>query len=169
MNIQDEELWITDFIQVQLDEEIVKRIKNFTLLWNLYETFGCGRNANLTSISNNINDIENTDPIVFLSLQRFREYFKHRYFNADDTPTPRFARLEFTPNIEAVVTNALIHGALSTDTLKAMMYIVYRYRNNLFHGNKVVAHLNGQLDNFTHANELLTIVLDMMKVRNMII
>lgn len=170
MNIQDEEQWITDLIQVQLNDEIVKRIKNFTLLWNLYETFGCSRNANLTAISNNIDAIENRDPIDLLPLQVFKDYFSQRYFNPDNSPAVRFTRLEFSSqNIETMVANELTQGGLSLNTLKAMLYIVYRFRNNLFHGNKIVVHLNGQIENFTHANELLTMVLDMMKFRNMII
>ena len=37
----------------------------------------------------------------------------------------------------------------------AVLIIVYRFRNNLFHGVKWSYELQGQLENFTHANTAL--------------
>ena len=37
----------------------------------------------------------------------------------------------------------------------AVLIIVYRFRNNLFHGVKWSYELQGQLENFTHANAAL--------------
>ncbi len=41
-----------------------------------------------------------------------------------------------------------------------MLIIVFRYRNNLFHGVKWEYELAGQLSNFTTANSVLMKVLD---------
>ena len=44
--------------------------------------------------------------------------------------------------------------------MAAILIIVFRYRNNLFHGAKWRYNLKDQLGNFTVANNVLTKVLD---------
>ena len=41
-----------------------------------------------------------------------------------------------------------------------MLIIVWRFRNNLFHGEKWAYQLQGQLSNFTHANAVLMRLLE---------
>ncbi len=43
----------------------------------------------------------------------------------------------------------------ATSQVAALLIIVYRLRNNLFHGQKWTYKLAGQLQNFTHANAVL--------------
>ena len=55
------------------------------------------------------------------------------------------------------------------EILKALLYILYRFRNNLFHGEKEVVRLNGQIENFKVANDLLAKVLEIMKRNYLVI
>tara|TARA_B100000614_G_scaffold111617_1_gene100153 strand:- start:1007 stop:1162 length:156 start_codon:yes stop_codon:yes gene_type:complete len=44
--------------------------------------------------------------------------------------------------------------------LLTVLIIVWRFRNNLFHGEKWAYQLQGQLSNFTHANAVLMRLLE---------
>jgi hypothetical protein len=46
------------------------------------------------------------------------------------------------------------------DSMLCTLMIVWRLRNNLFHGSKWAYQIRGQLDNFTHANAVLMKVLE---------
>jgi len=46
------------------------------------------------------------------------------------------------------------------DIVGALLIIVFRLRNNLFHGAKWAYGIAGQLDNFSNANEVLMAALD---------
>ena len=43
--------------------------------------------------------------------------------------------------------------------LAVLLIIVYRYRNNFFHGIKWAYNFRDQLDNFTNANRLLSMLI----------
>ena len=51
----------------------------------------------------------------------------------------------------------------SCDIIKAIIMIIYRYRNNLFHGEKAIASLPIQKDNFIYANKFLIACLEAAK------
>jgi hypothetical protein len=44
--------------------------------------------------------------------------------------------------------------------MKALLVIVYRLRNNLFHGEKWEGGISGQKDNFDNANRVLIAALE---------
>lgn len=170
MKIEKEEQKIADLIKTNLDNEITHRIKNFTLLWNIYETFACNKNANYSTILNNVDKIESATIVDYTIVEEAKTYFFNRYFNEDKTPNDRFPELVKSDlNIKNFILRELPKEVIDKNTLLAMLLIIYRYRNNLFHGNKNVVTLNGQIDNFAHANELLIIVLEMMKDRGLLI
>jgi len=54
--------------------------------------------------------------------------------------------------VEAVLSGRENEPARS---ITVLLIIVYRLRNNLFHGHKWAYDLRGQLQNFTHANATL--------------
>ena len=43
-----------------------------------------------------------------------------------------------------------------------ILIVIYRFRNNLFHGVKWEYELRGQLDNFNHANQVLMAAYDQL-------
>jgi hypothetical protein len=83
-------------------------------------------------------------------------YFRNRYFR-DGAFTYHFDNL----NIRGGDQPDLVQKVLSIGAAKrfeiaaATLIIVYRFRNNLFHGEKWAYQLKGQLEIFTHANAVL--------------
>ena len=59
------------------------------------------------------------------------------------------------------VKRILLHGSDdSSETIKAIILIIYRYRNNLFHGEKEIDLLPNQAEGFIRANKFLIACLD---------
>jgi uncharacterized membrane protein YecN with MAPEG domain len=51
----------------------------------------------------------------------------------------------------------------SEKVLLAILIIVFRYRNNLFHGEKSIYKLQNQIDNFRNANQFLMLFMEKWK------
>lgn len=172
----DELEWIKNFFDngVDLNNEGIDRVRNFSLLWNLFETFACKRRADINSISNAVDKTNQREPITTDLIAEHLTYFKERYFKEDGTPKEIFEGLKFRPRqteqeAKQKVTETLTDKIYdSAENLKSLLFILYRLRNNLFHGEKEVVRLNGQMDNFTVANDLLAKVLTIMKRQKLI-
>jgi hypothetical protein len=75
-----------------------------------------------------------------------------------------FQELRFRPRSAGQeLVKAVLRGEISkmSDIITAVFMVVYRIRNNLFHGAKLAAGLRGQLENFRHANAVLMKALEM--------
>jgi hypothetical protein len=97
-------------------------------------------------------------------LKEFNEhitYFKDRYIDENRT-NERFNHLRINnQQYSNLVTNVLLEqDTRESSIIMALFVIVYRYRNNLFHGNKNILNLDTQEVNFYHANLILTKVLN---------
>jgi hypothetical protein len=168
----DEVEWIMGFINNpgDLTANEINRVKNFVFLWNLYETFACNRSADIPAISLAVDNLlAQGNRFDIEALTDVLNYFKDRYVNIGHL-TPRFYHLGFTnPNHSGIVEHVLLgQNNSESDVLKALLYIVYRYRNNLFHGNKQIGTLTTQTENFIAANFVIKIVLEAMRTNNMI-
>lgn len=88
-------------------------------------------------------------------------YFRHRYFRNGDF-TPHFAKLNLRKSDMPDLVAAVISGANQDvrDGVLTLLLIVWRLRNNLFHGEKWAYWLEGQRDNFDHANAVLIRILE---------
>lgn len=64
-----------------------------------------------------------------------------------------------TPSLPAAETT-FDNFAKASECAAAALIIVYRFRNNLFHGTKWGYGIRGQFDNFRHANDVLMAALD---------
>lgn len=83
-------------------------------------------------------------------------YFKDRYF-PDGAPNTQFDSLHFRPNDRRADVAAVLSGQVEDPIAQAAatLLIIYRLRNNLFHGVKWAAGLHDQQGNFEHANQVL--------------
>jgi hypothetical protein len=83
-------------------------------------------------------------------------YFVNRYVEAGAT-NYLFTQLHMRNNDNPALVKAVLLGEniKPSDQLIACLVIVYRFRNNFFHGLKWAYGLRNQLDNFTHASTLL--------------
>lgn len=88
-------------------------------------------------------------------------YFRERYFRDGE-----FTSLFYGLRIRKGDMPALIPAGISGDAeaprerVLTVLLLIWRLRNNLFHGEKWAYGLQGQLANFTHANVVLMRVLE---------
>jgi hypothetical protein len=173
----DELDWIMRFFDngVELKSEGIDRVRNFSLIWNLFETFACNKYADINSITAAVETINSRQQIQYELVSEHLQYFADRYFNVDGSQKDIFNGLNFrSSRTDQVAKQAVIKVLTKVESnpkeiLKALLYILFRFRNNLFHGEKEVVKLNGQIDNFIVANDLLTKVLEIMKKNHLAI
>ena len=145
--------WINEKIitdkENKLIPEDVKNIMSFSLLWNLFESLCCNKNASISKISKlidkKINLFNENDYIDIFN------YFMERY--QDNT---KFNKLNLLNGSEKLVKKVLKREYTDKNNkLKFIMYIIYRYRNNLFHGEKDMRYIKFQKENFEITNKFL--------------
>ncbi len=95
---------------------------------------------------------------------RFEEslaYFRARYIeNGQPTEQYQALRLRNTDRPELVFAVLKGENNDAADLVAALLIVVFRLRNNLFYGNKWAYGIQGQRDNFVHANIVLMKVLE---------
>jgi hypothetical protein len=139
-----------------LSDQEHKAILHFALLWSLFEANVLASNANVPSILKKCAEWEETNRLSTPGFEDCLNYFRGRYFK-DGTTTNSYEGLRFRPNDQ----ESLVRSVLSCqnrnprDELAALFIIIYRLRNNLFHGEKWSYQLAGQFLNFSHANDAL--------------
>ena len=141
-------------------------ITGFSLLWGLFEARMLGREAqargesvNARKIVEKCNTLSVQEDCFFDSLAHFRE----RY-TKDGVVNCRFEYLHLPDGrYQELVKNVLLgHESTAADKLAACLIIVYRYRNNYFHGIKWATEFRDQQKNFEESNKLLAFVLDQL-------
>lgn len=141
---------------MELPEPDRQAILHFALLWSLFESTALNTRANAAVI---IAMVHRWEAQGYLRIEPFEaslRYFQQRYFS-DGEPTHHFAGLHLrnndSPDLVRSVLSAENQNAV--DSLSALLIVVYRLRNNLFHGVKWAYGIQGQLRNFTEANTVL--------------
>ncbi len=138
-----------------------RAIYHFSFLWSLFEAQLQGGFAKANTIRDMVDNWVNVGVLNTGPFTGELAYFRHRYF-ADGKLTGHFPHLNLRPGDSPQIVQAVIEGVSDTprDQMLALLMIVWRLRNNLFHGAKWAYKLRDQLDNFTHANRVLMHVLD---------
>lgn len=138
-----------------LSTEEHEALQRFTLLWTLFEAQVLGSNASVRKISEKV---ERIVPEIISGgwFTVHLDYFSSRYIDGGNTNC-RFASLHLRNNdspdlVRAVLTGENVNPA---SQLIGCLIIVYRFRNNFFHGIKWAYSLQDQLENFTHSASLL--------------
>lgn len=132
----------------------------FTLLWTLFEAQVLENNASVIKISK---VLEKAGPQAIEAdwFQDQLNYFQGRYIE-DGNTNFRFDQLHLRnrDNPEQVK-SVLLGDIIDIKTqLIVCLTIVYRFRNNFFHGTKWAYGLQDQFDNFTHSANLLKMCLE---------
>jgi hypothetical protein len=145
--------WLNTKFGTNYTEEDLAEIKNFTLLWSIYENLFFNNNFSIRQLENEI--IRRN--IRFRDYEEIFEYFRNRYIENGNIG-PRFQFLNLRHNDREDFVRLVLLGQIQDDNSKilAIGIIVFRFRNNLFHGLKDVSLLNGQISNFSFANMYLT-------------
>lgn len=168
--------WINQFFDNGIDlqqNEGLDRIRNFALFWNMFENFACANFANVTKIENFVEKLNGRTAITLELVNPYLEYFIDRYTIPNNQIN--IDGLQFRTNQSDIRAKGKIEAVLSRqvetpkEILEALLLILLRFRNNLFHGNKQIVNLEGQITNFTIANKLLAEVLTLMRQNHLII
>lgn len=136
-------------------------IQSFVLLWTLFEARVMNNSARADHIRAKVDEWDAAGILGAESYDADLAYFRRRYF-AHNALTPRFHHLELRPQDHPALVEAVIRGQNNgpRDRVLAVLMVVWRYRNNLFHGAKWSYQLRGQRGNFTHACHVLMRVLE---------
>ncbi|MEO4005821.1 hypothetical protein [Flavobacterium sp. CAU 1735] len=151
--------WINRRFGTNLNDQDLASVKDFVLIWNIFESSVCLSNFRIQTVENEI-QIHHFD---ILEFQPFLEYFRNRYVTNANL-NGRFQHLNFRQNDrQGLVEQVLLGNNTNTwDIILALVIIVYRFRNNLFHGVKDIQVIDEQQTNFENANALLTLLLERM-------
>jgi hypothetical protein len=145
----------------ELPEDDRRAIFDFAFLWSLFEAEIMEANARVDRITEKVDAWAAADPQEADQYDAELAYFRDRYF-ANGELTYHFPYLDLRKSDHPDLVEAVIQGANDDprDRMLALLMIVWRLRNNLFHGAKWAYQIKGQRENFTHANAVLMRVLE---------
>lgn len=148
--------WINNRFGTNFSESDLSSIKNFSLIWNVFENIVCNNNCSVPRLIERL-DLINFEPVEF---EKSLNYFNSRYIDNGVT-NERFEQLNFRNNDRReLVENVLLGNNVEISNIViALTIIVYRYRNNLFHGLKQMKFIDQQQENFENANLILMAIL----------
>lgn len=138
-----------------------RAIFDFAFLWSLFEAEIMGANARVDHITEKVDNWAANDILEAGLYDSELAYFRDRYF-ADGKLTYHYSFLDLRKSDHPELVEAVIRRANDDprDRMLALLMIVWRLRNNLFHGAKWAYEIKGQRQNFTHANAVLMRLLD---------
>lgn len=142
-------------------------ITQFSLLWMMFESGVLETQASATAIIEASKQWATNGQLTADMFRQELVYFRERYVEKGSF-THRFDHLHLRKNDAP----GLVKKVLKTDEVPpdeiaaAVLIIVYRFRNNLFHGVKWLYALKEQLDNFIHANSILMKAIELHQVDN---
>lgn len=146
----------------ELSEAEREAVMHFTLLWSLFEGRVLQRSGNAKAILRIAHRWHKEGNLQEQTFEDHLDYFRNRYF-ANGNFTHHFPRLHLRDNDNPELVKAVLRGE-SNDLIEvtaAVLILIYRFRNNLFHGLKWEYEIRGQLDNFSHANSVLMKALEL--------
>jgi hypothetical protein len=113
-------------------------------------------NANAKRICDRVREWEHEGALNMQLFEKPLEYFRNRYFSHGEF-TYHFNALNFRSADRRPIVERVLSGASHNagDVMIALLLIVYRLRNNLFHGVKWGDELREQEANFKNANQVL--------------
>lgn len=138
-----------------------RAIFDFAFLWSLFEANIMEANARVDRITEKV-DAWVAAGILGADLYDAQmAYFRGRYF-ADGELTHHYPFLDLRKSDHPDLVEAVIRGENNDprDRTLALLMIVWRLRNNLFHGAKWAYQIQGQRENFTQANAVLMRLLE---------
>jgi len=147
------------FSELLIEER--EAILHFSLLWSFFEAEALNTNASANTILALIREWERTGRLRIEPFAESLAYFQARYIENEE-PTTHFADLHLRRNDKPELVRDVLIGANTNhaDGVAALLIIVLRLRNNLFHGVKWAYGIRGQLANFSHANAALMAALE---------
>lgn len=168
----DQNTWLQNFLieeGVKPEFNKIENVKNFTILWNLFERFFCDKEGSLSKIQLNLTDLKHKGyTLPPKSFDVPYNYFRERYVTNKQTNFI-FEKLDFRDSTTEQAYKLSLKNCLEGETtadydkLSALLIITSRFRNNLFHGSKNIAKIFEQEESFAQLNKSLMSLLDFLK------
>jgi hypothetical protein len=139
-----------------LKEAEREAIVHFLFLWSLFEARVLDKFASSAKILSKVHEWsarDRFDPKMF-DIELL--FFQKRYFLVDK-PTNLFDGLNLRKSDSPKLVREVLSGTDRNPShcVAVVLIVIYRLRNNLFHGEKWAYEIKGQLENFKHANAAL--------------
>lgn len=145
----------------ELPDQDRRAIFDFSFLWSLFESQVMNNSATARAISVRVDGWGTENRIHPEVYEETLAYFRNRYsLNGETTHHYDYLNLRRSDYPELVGRVIRDNSDDPRDSMLCVLIIVWRLRNNLFHGSKWAYQIRGQLDNFTHANAVLMKVLE---------
>lgn len=142
-------------------------VLNFSLMWNLFESRVCEKlnddspNRFIEKMKCFIREFPSMNSLVNKNLNTLC-YFQERYLNDGEFNGKFYCLRINNPKWKQLVQSVLKGENLEpSSVLLALLIIIYRLRNNFFHGVKPIRELKEQDINFKEANIFLSKILDL--------
>lgn len=150
----------------ELDRKEKRAIRDFPVLWALFELEVTGRNGQRPNASPG----RICDEVALLpalselagETRRARAHFAGRYF-VNGRPAPAWHQLRVHDDFQDRVRVGLTGTADDRQVLTALLLVVNRLRNNFLHGEKARYGFRDQYANFRHANNVLIAAIDLWR------
>lgn len=147
----------------ELPDEDRQVIFQFCILWSLFEAKALQTRASAYAILALAHERAATEQLNVTELEPPLQYFRQRYF-VDGAFTDAFNRLRLRGNDNRELVRQVLQSANNNpaDKVAVLLIVIYRLRNNLFHGVKWADNIRGQRDNFNHANSALMVAYEQL-------
>jgi len=139
MSSSDFDAWFADYLeQSQIQVEHLLRDKTairFLIAWSLLETscfHGFAKGSELEKHCSRIAEDERFNPLPLIPIL---EHFHTRY--QDEKLYANLMHKNNHPNIKSLL-NRPVNALSNRESMFFLISVVYRYRNNIFHGSKGV-------------------------------
>src|SRR6185312_6487657 len=143
-----------------LRRESVDAVSNFSLMWNIFEGTVCSNQAQISVFESRANEIAHRGSLP-LAIEDGVGFWRQRYV-AESAFNKRFEQLRFRPRDRREHVEAVLRSEKNDpeSQLLAAMIVIYRLRNNLFHGLKEINTLNDQVESLTIACRVLAAIVE---------
>jgi len=148
--------WLKRSGLAQLSMDEINAITDFTFLWSLFEGRLLSESCSVAKLLSLVDSIEARAAVRHDAFDAASSHFRQRYFDGENF-TVAFEGLHLRRNDRQDVVESFLRNSPENKatTLKGLLIIIYRLRNNLFHGLKWSYGIADQLKNFSHANSVL--------------
>lgn len=148
-----------EFSQLQPDEK--SAIYDFSLLWSIFEGSKLSCNCNVRKLRQFVSQVKQRGCLGNFNIDEYVQYLQSRYY-VDGSFTHHYEQLHVDRSGNpSEVLDMLCNDRCSKEKqLIGCLVVIFRLRNNLFHGEKWQYQIQGQLNNFQYANEFLRNLMD---------
>jgi hypothetical protein len=148
----------------RLSTEERKAIADLSLLWSFFEGTILHTEGNANRIIDYVRSLSTLGTLTLKPFQDVIRYYSNRYYDGAHF-TPEFYELHLRASDHRSLVEKVVQGQTTDEVeiLSAVLIIILRLRNNLFHGVKWSYSIQGQLENFRNANSVLMSVIDLCR------